>query len=189
MNRLLKTKTDEQLLRMPLATDQEKIACMQLLHLIFLDASFSNPIYCPLIAGKLMRLTLKYGFSAFTAAAFICFGVTILPRDASSGQRYGALSLKFLDRFASKEFIPRVSCLFYKVLASWTVPLSECDQPLLESYRIGLLREMSARQQHHTVLGLLLIAQSLHRYMGLSDDPLSPQGDLLDHDEATKRMP
>ncbi|GKY90994.1 hypothetical protein MPSEU_000072200 [Mayamaea pseudoterrestris] len=218
--RLLRSKSDEQLLRLPPATETEKIACMQLLHLIFLDASICDPLYCPFIAVKLMRLTIKHGFSAFTAAAFVYFGVTILSRDQHTGLRCGELSLKFLHRFGAKEFKPRVYFLYYGVTAHWSKPMTECVTPLIDAFQIGkftgdivaaglcanayaltcleagekltilepkimwLINELTARHQQHAVLSLLLTAQNLHHYLGLSDDPLCVQGDLLNHDDA-----
>jgi predicted ATPase len=140
VSKLLRGKSDEQLLRMPIMTDKCKLACLQILSSNHLSALLSHPEYLPFLALKMVRITLKCGASVFTSLTFGSFGMLLLSirYDIAAAYRYGTLALKFLERFEAKEYLPRVHAAFYGGICVWRRPVAEVVEPLLEGYKVGM---------------------------------------------------
>lgn len=140
VQRLLRGKSDEQLLRMPVLVDKEKLACLQILNLNFLNALLTQPHFVPFITLKMMKLTLRYGASVFASAAFANYGMLLLSmkHDIETSFRYGELGEKFLERFEAKEYMPRVHAAFYGCIYPWRKHVKDAVPPLLEGYRVGI---------------------------------------------------
>jgi predicted ATPase len=140
VSKLLRGKSDEQLLRMPLLTDKCKLACLQILSSNHLSALLSHPEYLPFLALKMVRITIKYGASVFTSLTFGGLGMLLLSfkYDIAAAYRYGTLAIKFLERFEAKEYLPRVHAAFYGSICVWRRPVAEVVDPLLEGYKVGI---------------------------------------------------
>jgi len=138
--RLLSGKTDAAFLRYRMATDTQKLAAMQIMVVGFNAVFFSKPMLSPLFCTRMVRISLKYGFSATTCVAFAYYGLILCDNgyDVAGGTRFGNLSLKLLDRFQAKEWIPRVYGAVYGFIHSWTKPCESALEPLRRGYRIGL---------------------------------------------------
>jgi predicted ATPase len=67
---MLRGKEDEQLLRLPMMTDTNKVMAMHILSMISLDALMMRPKFSPFIAMKMVTLTMKYGLSEHASSAF-----------------------------------------------------------------------------------------------------------------------
>jgi predicted ATPase len=222
VRKLLKGKSDAQLLRLPTLANEQKLAAMQILQLIYLNALLVRPKFAPFVILKLLKLTLQYGLSVFASAAFSGYGMLCVGTlgEVDEGFRFGELGMTLLERFKANEFLPRVYAAFYGCIYAWKKPLKDVLEPLRRAHHIGLqtgdiefaclcanLYCFSAvdagvplqsieHEWHgfHEVMhsnrqkGLLIMAlpsvQVIHHYMGLSEDPLSAKGDLMDFDEA-----
>lgn len=74
---LLKGKTNETLLRMPLMDNPEKIAAMQMMNIIFLYAYIAVPSLAPMIALRMVKLTLEYGLCDVSCVGFVTFAMLL----------------------------------------------------------------------------------------------------------------
>jgi predicted ATPase len=136
----LKGKSDEVILRLPTITDSEKLACLQVLHLIFITALLARPSFTPYIVLTMMDITLRNGLSAFSSMGFAYFGMICLQytNDAKTAFRYGLLSLTLLDRFQAEEFIPRVHCAFYGCIYPRRKPIQDTLEHLWNAHLVGM---------------------------------------------------
>jgi predicted ATPase len=75
--RRLNMQTDAALLRLPLMTDQKKIAAMMIMQILFLNAYYSRPFLAVLISCRIIEMTIKYGASAISSMGFAGYGVVI----------------------------------------------------------------------------------------------------------------
>ena len=108
--RLLRGKTNEMILRMPLMTDSGKIATSQILNLMFPSTFRTRPLLFALVVLKLVRLTMRHGLNAVSAVGFGYYGSILcaFSGNIADGWRYGQLALSLLDKFQTKERTPRL---------------------------------------------------------------------------------
>jgi predicted ATPase len=140
VKKLLKGKTDEQLLRLPLISDETKLQCLQILNVMVLPCLLQRPKFTPFVMLKIMKLTLQHGLSALAAPAFAIYGMLCIAavNDFDSAQRYADLSLALLDHFKSIEYLPRIAASIYGCVLPWSRPLREMTEPLLKAHQVGL---------------------------------------------------
>jgi predicted ATPase len=109
VKRLLRGKSDEALMRLPLMEDSKRLAAVQILDLMFVSSLFTTPTLLPFVVLKMMKITLQHGSSAWTATAFSSYGMVCCAiDDFDQGFRFGQLALAYLDKFRCREFLPRV---------------------------------------------------------------------------------
>jgi predicted ATPase len=139
---LLKGKSDEQLLRIPLIENEQKLQALQILQLLILNALLVRPRFTPFVMLKCMKLTLKYGLSVMASGTFATYGMLCIAYLGDSGiaeaTRFAKLALILLDRFDANEYLPRVYASVFGCIHSWTQPIGECLEPLLRAHRVGL---------------------------------------------------
>jgi predicted ATPase len=70
VDRVLRGKSNAQIMRMEMIKDEEKLAALQILNLIFLNALIVKPKFAPFVQLKSVEITLKYGLSALASNAF-----------------------------------------------------------------------------------------------------------------------
>jgi predicted ATPase len=70
VERLLRGKEDEQLLRQPFMTDFKRQMAMRILNIISLDCWLSRPSFAPYVKLKMVSLTMRHGLSEHASAAF-----------------------------------------------------------------------------------------------------------------------
>ena len=137
--KLLRGKSNEQLLRLPPIGNRGKLACLQILNLVFFNALFARPKLSPFVVLKMMKITLVHGLSVYAASSFANFGMILVGAGfVDPGNRFGELSLRLLDRFEAKEYIPRVYAAFYGCTYSWKKPLKDTLKPLMHAFKVGL---------------------------------------------------
>jgi predicted ATPase len=137
---LLKGKSDETLLRSPSMSDCRTVSAMQILNIMFTAALFDKPMLAPLLAMRMVQLSLKHGFCAASCLAFSTYGMLLVSNgvNVDQGTRMGDLGMKLLDRFQAKEWIPRVYAAVYGFIHGWTRPNQLAFEPLLRGYRVAL---------------------------------------------------
>lgn len=126
IRRMLGGKSDAQLLRLPVMEDEDKLAAMQILNMIMLNSMLARPKFSPFIQLKAMKITLRHGLSALSSVAFSGYGMLCTSiGEYDQAFRFGELSLKLLDRFKIKEYLPRVYAAVYGTLlrlSIFTIP-------------------------------------------------------------------
>jgi len=141
VKRLLWGKSDEQLLRMPLITDQDKLACLKILHAIFASVQITRLHLMPVVVLKCMELTIKYGLSAFASVAFTWYGllhVGPLSTDIETAFRYGRIGMKLLEQFNTNQYASRVFLANYGFIYPWKYPAADALEPIMVGHQIGL---------------------------------------------------
>jgi histidine kinase len=138
--RLLRGKSDQQLQRLPLISNEKKLLALQILHLIMLSAVLKEPRMAPFFACRMLRITLKHGLSTIGCFSFSLYGMMLISvfRNYEEAIRFSNLSVAFVDKGIDVEFIPRIYASHYGAVAEFTEPLCSCLQPLLKGHRIGL---------------------------------------------------
>jgi predicted ATPase len=139
VHRQLRGKSDEELLCLPNMEDPEKLACIQILNLLFLHSILTRPKLVPSVALKSMQLTLKYGHCLMSPIAFSIYGVILEQMgQIDEAFRFGQLAIKILERLGRDEPLPRVYANFYGVVYPLKRPYSEALAKLHQGYRVGL---------------------------------------------------
>jgi histidine kinase len=140
VNRLLRGKSDDDILQLPSITNERKLAALNILQLIFLTAMTSWPELAPFVASKCIKITLKYGLSVYSSVGFSIYGMTFLGAcdNVEEAFRFGNLGMELLNKYKVVEYLPRVYAGFYGCIYAWKKPVHETLEPLLRAHRIGL---------------------------------------------------
>lgn len=138
--RLLRGKTNESILRMPHMENQDKIAAMQMLNLIFPNSFHVNPLLFILIAFRILRLTVRYGLSAVSAVGFAAYSSMLATyhTNKDEGYRYSDLALELIGQFKAKQHIPRVYFFLYSETMAHKYDLRTLCTHLYRAYQVGL---------------------------------------------------
>lgn len=133
-------KTDETLASLPRMENSTKVAAMKVLSDMFAHAVIGRQDYIPLVANRMVRLTLTHGASTESAFGFACYAMMLCGPvgDIKNGGRYGRLALSLLERFDCKEWFAHVTAIVNVAVTHWHEPLHLTLQPFLSSYRIGM---------------------------------------------------
>lgn len=220
----MKGYSAEQLLRLPVNVNEDKLACIRILQMMYLHSLMARPHLSPLLTMKSINITLEHGLCAMCAPCFASYGmICIMHRgDIEGGLRYGQIALDILDRFGTIEYLPRVYAAYYSVISPWRNPINHSLKPLQKGYRVGLstgdiefatmcaksycgvamgaglpltqidkewkiIRERMIVQRQETALAITIpLMQTIHHFMGLTEDPLASKGDICDFDEELK---
>lgn len=70
VERLLGGKSSAQIMRMEMIKDEEKLAALQILNIMLMNAAMVNPRFAPFIQLKSVEITMKCGLSALASVAF-----------------------------------------------------------------------------------------------------------------------
>lgn len=74
---MLRKRSDGSLLRLPLMTDRQKLATMQILSAVLLHALYVRPSLLPLLACRMVALTLDSGLCAASSVGFAYYGMVL----------------------------------------------------------------------------------------------------------------
>ena len=138
--RLLKNKTNEMILRMPIMTDPDKIATVQILNLLFPGAYRTRPKLWGLIVLRVVKLTILHGLSPVSAVGFAFYAaiLSMITGNIDGSYRYAELALALVDKFHAKEWIPRVYLGVYGHTSSYKRSLRDCYAKFEHAHRVGL---------------------------------------------------
>ena len=75
--RQLRQMSDGKLSRLPVMTDKHKLASMQILSSILLHSLYARPSLLPIIACRMVTLTLEYGVCAPSSVGFAYYGMVL----------------------------------------------------------------------------------------------------------------
>ena len=138
--RLLKGKTNEMILRMPLMTNPDKIAVVQILNLLFPGAYRTRPKLWGLIVLTVVRLTMLYGLTPASAVGFAFYAAisSMVTGDIDGSYRYGELALALVDKLHAKQWIPRVYLAVYGHPSSYKYYLRDVYPQFQLAHTLGL---------------------------------------------------
>ena len=138
--RMLKGKSTQDIVRLPTMSDKNKIAAMQILHILFQPAFSHRPWLAGFVSTRLVQLSVRHGLTAVSAYGFSLFGMTMCSfcEDLEVGFQCSDISLKLLDRFATREWIPRVYAGVYAFIEIYRTPIRKLLPRIKRSYHVAL---------------------------------------------------
>lgn len=140
--KLLKNKTDEDILNLPLVTDTKVLSAMKILKVIYPHILISRSEYAPLVAMRSISITFEHGLSPMSSVGFGTYSLTLLYANIGNVNecyRYGQVALRLLDKFPGNEFLARTYGSVYGLVFPAKDPLRNSLQPLLKGHRTGLM--------------------------------------------------
>ncbi len=111
IGQLIGEREVESLVDLPIMTDQEKIAIVQLASSVTPAAYISGSPLFPLLVALSVKLSIQYGNTPASAYAYASYGVIAcnLLQDIETGTRFGQLALQVVSKLNAKAFQAEVS--------------------------------------------------------------------------------
>jgi predicted ATPase len=139
-NWMVRKLSANKILHLPSMTNQDKIAATKILDLLCVYLFFANSEYFPIVCCRMVRITIKYGLNVMSASAFSLYAVLLSRGGLSSkgeAYQYGNLGLQILEKYKSREWMPRVYGAYYGLVCCWREPIANTLEPLKKSYYMG----------------------------------------------------
>lgn len=140
--RVLRHLSDDDILRLPAATDLRSIASIKLLTMVttymFLSQQSKSPL-SPICACLLVQASIKNGLSSESAAGFALYGCILsMTGNMEAAQRYADVSIKLLERFPDVAIHALVSAALYTIIRPWAYPLHDSIVGFSRGHQAGL---------------------------------------------------
>ncbi|XZO04461.1 MAG: AAA family ATPase [Microcoleus sp.] len=115
--RQLQDRRIEELVNLPVMTDLQTQAAMQLLGMLFSAINQTMPSLTPLLSSTMVSLSLQFGNAPASTVGYLIHGLVLCSflGDVKTGYSFGKLALNLLDRFNATEF----KSLILAVFSSW----------------------------------------------------------------------
>jgi predicted ATPase len=138
VRKLLRGKTNEQLLRLPPLQDKRIAQILRILQFIQLHVLVARPKFAPFVLLKSIKLTLENGISVLAPLAFCSYAVLCGSFNRSGDAfRYSELALLMLKRMEVVEYLPRVYVMAYGFINGYKKDLRASLEPLLTAQCVG----------------------------------------------------
>jgi predicted ATPase/signal transduction histidine kinase/FixJ family two-component response regulator len=138
---LLKQHSFEELLRLPEMTDVYRLAELKIVSRLIPATFFANPNLLPLLTGRAIELSVKYGNNPMTPFAYGIYGLMasgVAISDFENAYHTSQLALKLLEKQANH---PQKSPVFnsvYGFVNHWKEPLKNSFSPLKAGYHAAI---------------------------------------------------
>ncbi|PRX33491.1 PAS domain S-box-containing protein [Orenia metallireducens] len=130
----------EELKNLPPMKDAIKVGAMQVLLRSISVTYHTEPLLSPIVAGKMMELTLEYGQPSFAAAVYSFYGMMLcsLQIDLELGYKLGKLSRYFVESHDSKQHKVMVLNIYTYFIKGWGEHLRTTLNLSVEGYQAGI---------------------------------------------------
>ncbi|MDJ1176630.1 AAA family ATPase [Roseofilum capinflatum] len=110
---LIGNRNIKDLVHLPMMTDREKIAIMQVINSIISAAHISVPLLLPLLIALSVKLSIQYGNTSTSAYAYAYYGALSCIRlhDVDTGVKFGQLALKIVSKLDKNVIKAEVLCI------------------------------------------------------------------------------
>ena len=121
-------------------TDETNLQIMYLLDKLFSGCYMVTDDRLLLAIFRSLDLTLKHGVSAYAPLAFAQTALILvgLFNDLQNATIYGEHALELLAKSDTKALAARTTFFVHSFIFTWTKPLREMFNPLMEAYEMGL---------------------------------------------------
>ncbi|MCT7983854.1 AAA family ATPase [Laspinema sp. A4] len=121
---------------LPVMTDPDKIAAMQILNTLLAVAYLGHPALFPLIISTMISLSIEYGQSAHAAYAYTFYGGLLCGGfdDIDSGYRFGKQGVYLLEKFEAKSVQAKIWATFNALVRHWKEPI----RGYFQDFKIGI---------------------------------------------------
>lgn len=136
----LRGRGHDELMDLPLMEDPGKRAAMRIIADITSSVYWGMPNLVPLIAFRLVRLSLRYGNHPVSCFAYGAFGVILCGVLGSMrrGYGFGKLALDLLEKLNAKEWKAQIYVTPYALIFHWNEHVRNTLRPLQQSFQIGM---------------------------------------------------
>ncbi len=124
---------------LPLMTDADKLAAMQILKLLCTPVFQAKPEIFPQLILTMIHLYLQWGYSALSAFAYGFYGLLLVGfGKLDAGYKAGLIALKLLEKFNANKLKATVFNLFNSNNRTWKEHAKNSIAPLQEGVQSGL---------------------------------------------------
>ncbi|MEO8402543.1 MAG: AAA family ATPase, partial [Gammaproteobacteria bacterium] len=137
---LLLGKKRDRLVNLPTITDPYRLAACNILSAGIAPAYFATPLLFPLFTLKLLNLSIRYGYSKGTPAAYASYGIILcgILGDVKHGYWFGQLAEQLVDHFHSVESEAKIALMVNGFVLHWQDPFRDTLAPLLAAHLRGV---------------------------------------------------
>jgi predicted ATPase len=137
---MIANRSNEDFLCLPMMDDPDKLASMQIMNVMFLYAYMALPTLAPLIATRMVKLTLECGLCDISSVGFVTYGMLLcgIGNDINEGFRLGELAMKVFNKFETKPWIGRIVAWYYGSICIWKKPNVTIFEPIKTAHKIAL---------------------------------------------------
>jgi PAS domain S-box-containing protein len=130
----------ETLVDLPLMTDPDRCATMDVLTVLTSPALFTDPNLFRLVVGRMATLSLEHGNSDGSCLAYAWLGGVLGTYfgDYQAGFRFGSLGVNLVEKHGLDRFSARVYLVFAVHVAHWTQDLKICRAFLRRAFQAAL---------------------------------------------------
>lgn len=121
-------------------TDPRHLAANALGARIGAPAMFVQPELLSMMALRSVRIQYRHGHSMLGLNAWAVYGMVLASRlfKVEQGVAFAKLSLSLVERFRSRQMMPRARHIFNAMVRHWQEPVRNCIEPLQDVYRLAL---------------------------------------------------
>lgn len=137
---LLHNKTMDYYNQLPEMKDPEKKAAMNILSDISSASFFAVPDLVPLLAFKMIRLTIEFGLSRKSPFSFAAYGyiLSVYLNEVDKGIRFGEIALQLARKIHAEELIGSILVTSNIFLAHRRTPITETIHDLERAFKSAL---------------------------------------------------
>ena len=131
---------DEAILNLPDLEDERLLAAMAMMMKCATNAYWANQFLVPILAERMLRLSLRHGKCGLTAYGLGLLGMIITQalNSPDFGCRIGSLSMEILERTGDKNLIGKTGLLWHGMIRHSKEPLRLCAADTLECYHYAM---------------------------------------------------
>ncbi|MDJ1184676.1 AAA family ATPase [Roseofilum casamattae] len=133
-------RTIADLVDLPLMSDREQIAIIEVINSIIPAAYLSGSLLYPLFVALGVKLSIQYGNTSASPHIYSCYGIVScsLLSDIDTGVKFGRLSLEVVSKLKMKAIEPLALHVVMFFLVHRQSHIQETIAPSRDGYRIGL---------------------------------------------------
>ncbi|MEG4499778.1 AAA family ATPase [Microcoleus sp. F10-C6] len=110
----LSNRRIEELIDLPIVSDPQTQAAMQMLGMLFAPIIQAMPELVPILSATMVSLSIQFGNSPASTVGYVIHGLVLCGflGEVETGYRFGRLALNLIDRLNVREFKSKVLLLF-----------------------------------------------------------------------------
>ncbi len=164
---LLRRKTMDYYNNLPEMKDPEKNAAMRILSDISSASFFAVPNLVPLLAFKMIRLTISYGLSRKSPFSFAVYGyiLSVFLNEIDKGISFGEIALHLAKKIHAEELMGSIIAANNLFLVHRRTPITETVHDLEKAFTSSLEsgdNEYASYAAHNIVYQLFIMGYPLH---------------------------
>jgi predicted ATPase len=130
----------EELINLPIITDLQTEAAMQILAMLFAPIVQATPSLMPLLSSTMVSLSLQFGNAPASTMGYLIHGMVMSTflGDVKTGYGFGKLAFNLVDRFNVTEFKSQILAIF----SSWIQHHQEPFRAMMPTSKDGYIAGM-----------------------------------------------